>query len=115
LGGFPDLKQVARVRGAGVIKRFFKHPFKVHKGQFNQQTSFGWKTVPMETLEFIIYPDGRVQEKVTGIIGSSCAEVTAAIEALLGEVVTHQPTSEYFAQQATLQHRTSAQAQVSQW
>ena len=51
----------------------------------------------METLEFIIYPDGRVQEKVTGIIGASCAEVTAAIEAQLGIVLTQEPTSEYFA------------------
>jgi len=25
----------------------------------------------METLEFIIYPDGRVKEKVTGIVGKS--------------------------------------------
>jgi Protein of unknown function (DUF2997) len=69
----------------------------------------------METLEFIIYPDGRVQEKVTGIIGSSCAEVTAAIEALLGQVVSHEPTSEYFAQQAVLHQSASAPAQVSQW
>ena len=52
----------------------------------------------METLEFIIYPDGRVQEKVTGIVGSSCAEVTAAIEAQLGVVQQQQSTSEYFAQ-----------------
>ncbi|HEY9802614.1 MAG TPA: DUF2997 domain-containing protein [Leptolyngbyaceae cyanobacterium] len=28
----------------------------------------------METLEFIIYPDGRVQKKVTGIVGASCAK-----------------------------------------
>lgn len=52
----------------------------------------------METLEFIIYPDGRVQEKVTGIIGASCAEVTAAIEAQLGQVVAQEKTSDYFAQ-----------------
>mgnify|MGYP002776988375 CR=1 FL=1 len=52
----------------------------------------------METLEFIIYPDGRVQEKVTGIIGASCAEVTAAIEAQLGQVMAQEMTSEYFAQ-----------------
>lgn len=51
----------------------------------------------METLEFIIYPDGRVQEKVTGIIGNSCAEVTAAIEAQLGRVLSQEPTSEFFA------------------
>ncbi|TAE96935.1 MAG: DUF2997 domain-containing protein, partial [Oscillatoriales cyanobacterium] len=25
----------------------------------------------METLEFVIYPDGRVQETVTGIVGAS--------------------------------------------
>ncbi|MEB3226363.1 MAG: DUF2997 domain-containing protein [Synechococcus sp.] len=52
----------------------------------------------METLEFIIYPDGRVQEKVTGIIGSSCQEVTAAIEKELGVVLSQETTSEYFAQ-----------------
>jgi hypothetical protein len=51
----------------------------------------------METLEFIIYPDGRVQEKVTGIIGNSCAEVTAAIEAQLGRVLSVEKTSEYYA------------------
>ena len=52
----------------------------------------------METLEFIIYPDGRVQEKVTGIVGMSCAQVTAAIEAQLGIVLQQESTSEYFAQ-----------------
>ncbi len=52
----------------------------------------------METLEFIIYPDGRVQEKVTGIIGKSCAEVTAVIEAQLGRVVTNEKTTEYYQQ-----------------
>jgi hypothetical protein len=54
----------------------------------------------METLEFIIYPDGRVKEKVTGIIGRSCQDVTAAIEAQLGKVVSVDTTSEYFAQNA---------------
>ncbi|MBW4466276.1 MAG: DUF2997 domain-containing protein [Pegethrix bostrychoides GSE-TBD4-15B] len=63
----------------------------------------------METLEFIIYPDGRVQEKVTGIVGASCAEVTAAIEAQLGLVVSQESTSEYFAQ--PLQQSASVQAQ----
>ena len=69
----------------------------------------------METLEFIIYPDGRVQEKVTGIVGASCAEVTAAIEAELGQVLTSEKTSEFFA--AALQQSTSAttQATFSEW
>jgi Protein of unknown function (DUF2997) len=52
----------------------------------------------METLEFVIYPDGRVKEKVTGIVGASCQEVTAAIEAQLGRVVSTETTSEYFTQ-----------------
>ena len=67
----------------------------------------------METLEFIIYPDGRVQEKVAGIIGASCAEVTAAIEAQLGQVVSQESTSEYFTQQTSAQQlQQSASAQV---
>ncbi|HIK18947.1 MAG TPA: DUF2997 domain-containing protein [Leptolyngbyaceae cyanobacterium M33_DOE_097] len=69
----------------------------------------------METLEFIIHPDGRVEEKVTGIVGSSCTEVTAAIEAQLGRVVSQESTSEYFAQEA---HQTSVvqtRATYSEW
>ena len=71
----------------------------------------------METLEFIIYPDGRVKEMVTGIVGASCAEVTAAIEAQLGTVVSQKPTSEYYAQaqEQTLQEQVSAQVSYSQW
>ncbi|MBW4517872.1 MAG: DUF2997 domain-containing protein [Timaviella obliquedivisa GSE-PSE-MK23-08B] len=68
----------------------------------------------METLEFIIYPDGRVQEKVTGITGASCAEVTAAIEAKLGRVLNQETTSEYFAQ--VLQQSASVMTQNhSEW
>jgi len=71
----------------------------------------------METLEFIIYPDGRVKEVVTGIVGASCAEVTAAIEAQLGQVVSQEKTSEYFTQPVNQTSETSATNQVSysQW
>lgn len=69
----------------------------------------------METLEFIIYPDGRVQEKVTGIIGASCAEVTAAIEAQLGEVLTQEPTSEYFKAQLSQSASLQTQTSLSEW
>jgi hypothetical protein len=68
----------------------------------------------METLEFIIYPDGRVQEKVTGITGSSCAEVTAAIEAKLGRVLNQETTSEYFAQ-ALQQSASTTTQNYSEW
>jgi hypothetical protein len=69
----------------------------------------------METLEFVIYPDGRVQEKVTGIVGASCAEVTAAIEAQLGRVITQQPTSEYFAQEVHHSETVRTQATFRDW
>jgi hypothetical protein len=70
----------------------------------------------METLEFIIYPDGRVQEKVTGIVGNSCVEVTAAIEAELGLVLNHEPTSEFFVPQQVQQSTVAnAQTNFSDW
>ncbi|BAY27038.1 hypothetical protein NIES2100_68590 [Calothrix sp. NIES-2100] len=69
----------------------------------------------METLEFIIYPDGRVQEKVTGIVGASCAEVTAAIEAQLGQVLTHEPTSEFFATMVQQSGMANTQTALSDW
>ncbi len=70
----------------------------------------------METLEFVIFPDGRVQEKVTGIVGSSCAEVTAAIEAQLGHVLSYQATSEFFAQNVAVNSsQTASQPSYSHW
>lgn len=69
----------------------------------------------METLEFVIYPDGRVQEKVTGIVGSSCTEVTAALEAELGHTISQQPTSEYFSQVNTQADIATTQASFSEW
>jgi Protein of unknown function (DUF2997) len=56
----------------------------------------------METIEFIIHPDGRVQEKVTGVVGQACTVVTAAIESELGDVVSQTQTAEYFAQNTEL-------------
>ncbi|BAZ29813.1 hypothetical protein NIES4074_22600 [Cylindrospermum sp. NIES-4074] len=69
----------------------------------------------METLEFIIYPDGRVQEKVTGIVGASCAEVTAAIEAQLGLVLSHESTSEFFATEVQQSGVVNTQNTFSDW
>jgi len=69
----------------------------------------------LETLEFIIYPDGRVQEKVTGIVGSSCQEVTAAIEAQLGRVVTQEKTSDYYNQSVHQSQQISEQNNWSDW
>ena len=67
----------------------------------------------METLEFIIYPDGRVKETVTGIVGSSCQEVTAAIEEQLGVVIDQKPTADYYAQTQVLNTTVATQNQAS--
>lgn len=69
----------------------------------------------METLEFIIYPDGRVKEMVTGIVGTSCQEVTAAIEAQLGRVISSEKTSEFFAQEINQSLKATNQASFSDW
>ncbi|MEZ2228907.1 MULTISPECIES: DUF2997 domain-containing protein [unclassified Microcoleus] len=69
----------------------------------------------METLEFVIYPDGRVQETVTGIMGASCAEVTAAIEAQLGVVLHQESTSEYFTQTLHQSAEATTQVAFSDW
>ncbi|WP_319422215.1 DUF2997 domain-containing protein [Pleurocapsa sp. FMAR1] len=69
----------------------------------------------METLEFIIYPDGRVKETVTGIVGSSCQEVTAAIEEQLGVVIDQKPSSDYYAQNVTQTATVATQNNYSDW
>ena len=69
----------------------------------------------METLEFIIYPDGRVKETVTGIVGASCQEVTAAIEEQLGVVIDQKPTSDYYAQKQVQSDKVVAQSHYSDW
>ncbi|MGF1491486.1 MAG: DUF2997 domain-containing protein [Microcoleaceae cyanobacterium] len=69
----------------------------------------------METLEFVIYPDGRVQEKVTGIVGASCAEVTKAIEAELGVVIDQEKTSEYFTQVQQQSEAATNQMGFTDW
>lgn len=63
----------------------------------------------METLEFIIYPDGRVQEKVTGIIGKSCEEITLAIEAQLGKVISQEKNADYYNEKLTANNQIQNQ------
>ncbi|WP_204138366.1 DUF2997 domain-containing protein [Halomicronema sp. CCY15110] len=67
----------------------------------------------METLEFIIYPDGRVKEMVTGIVGRSCEEVTRKIEEQLGNVVSREQTSDFYAQSTHQASTVDAQNQAT--
>lgn len=69
----------------------------------------------METLEFVIHADGRVEEKVTGIVGTHCAAVTAEIEAQLGRVIHQENTADYFAQEAQVNSETTLPVQSGVW
>ncbi len=42
--------------------------------------------MPQRTLRFTIRQDGRVEESVEGVIGSSCNELTEKLEEALGVV-----------------------------
>ncbi len=50
----------------------------------------------METVEFIIRPDGRVEVQVQGIAGTECTQVSHQIEQDLGQVTQREWTAEYF-------------------
>jgi len=67
----------------------------------------------METLEFIIYPDGRVKEMVTGVVGQSCEEVTRKIEEQLGNVLNRETTSEFYQQSGHQSAVTELQTKLS--
>jgi len=56
----------------------------------------------LETIEFKIFPDGRVQEVVRGVKGESCNSVTEQINEALGQVYESAPTEEMFEQEIVI-------------
>merc|ERR1719409_2389477 len=51
-----------------------------------------------QELEFIIHPDGRVEERVRGVKGVECQSLTEEINKALGEVYESKPTQEMYEQ-----------------
>jgi len=51
-----------------------------------------------QQIEFIIRPDGTVEEKITGVNGPECEDITRTIEDALGTVVNRERTSAYYNQ-----------------
>ncbi|MGK7908512.1 MAG: DUF2997 domain-containing protein [Synechococcus sp.] len=49
-----------------------------------------------ETLEFTIYPDGRIVETVKGIKGTECTKLTEQLEDKLGTVTHREDTDERY-------------------
>lgn len=58
-------------------------------------------TPSQQQIEFVIRPDGSVEERVTGVTGPACEQVTEAIESALGEVTRREHTGDFFHEQDT--------------
>ena len=54
--------------------------------------------MPQKTIHFTIRPDGRVEERVEGVAGEACQQLTQEVEAALGTVERQESTSEAFLQ-----------------
>lgn len=57
----------------------------------------------IQSIEFKIYPDGRVEEKVIGVKGNNCHAVTEKINEALGKVIQSAPTEELFEQEVVVE------------
>ena len=51
-------------------------------------------SMPQRTVRFTIRPDGRVEERVEGVAGETCQQLTERLEAALGTVERREPTSD---------------------
>jgi|EP00979_Chaetoceros_neogracilis_P003508 hypothetical protein len=56
----------------------------------------------IEQIEFKIFPDGRIEETVTGVKGGECHKITEEINKNLGKVVASKPTEELYEQEITI-------------
>jgi hypothetical protein len=65
--------------------------------------------MPQRTVRFRIRPDGRVEEKVEGVTGDACLQLTDRLEAALGTVERRQPTSEAFTSSQALTQSQSVE------
>jgi Protein of unknown function (DUF2997) len=80
------------------VHSFLSPPSFIRAGSESKQSSDS----NLETLEFRIFPDGRVEEVVRGVKGMNCNQVTEDINSVLGKVVATEPTEELYQQDLTL-------------
>ena len=72
----------------------------------------------MERIEFKIFPDGRVEEKVIGVQGSDCLEITREINEKLGKVISSSPTEEMYQEEVKIDQtltNTNGDSDGSSW
>ena len=65
-------------------------------------------------VKFRIYPDGRVEETVSGIRGSDCTKVTEELNEKLGKVTQTKPTEEMFQEKVQVEDSVFDQ-NFSEW
>ena len=65
--------------------------------------------MPQRTVRFTIRPDGRVEERVEGVVGDTCQQLTEKLEAALGTVERRESTAESFLQPETQNQTLPAQ------
>ena len=65
--------------------------------------------MPQRTVRFRIRPDGRVEERVEGVTGDACLQLTDRLESALGTVERRQPTSEAFTSTQTVTQSQSVE------
>ena len=78
----------------GTSRTSRSHPFLSSSGHRNRIIVH--ERGQVETIEYKIYPDGRVEEVVRGIKGGECHKVTEEIHKALGKVVSSEPTEEMY-------------------
>ena len=67
--------------------------------QHTETVSLPSKNKDMESVDVVISPDGNFQIKVSGVKGTDCKDLTAEIEAIIGnELLESELTEEYFEQ-----------------
>ena len=67
----------------------------------------------MQEIEFIIYPDGRVEERVIGVKGENCQQLTAKLSEAPARCTA--PTEEMFEQAVELEQEAEVGQEVSAW
>ena len=76
-----------------------------------RRTALNGETV---RVKFRIYPDGRVEETVSGIRGSDCTKVTEELNEKLGKVTQTKPTEEMFQEKVDVKESVFDQ-NFSEW
>ena len=76
-----------------------------------RRTALNGETV---RVKFRIYPDGRVEETVSGIRGSDCTKVTEELNEKLGKVTQTKPTEEMFQEKVQVEDSVFDQ-NFSEW